>query len=58
MLEGVEKFLLVMHFSQPQESGFNIEACWRCDENRLSHIETEAENRCKHKTKPPSQADM
>jgi hypothetical protein len=35
--------------SQGQEGAFNIEACWACDNIRLSHIETEAEKRCKQR---------
>jgi hypothetical protein len=58
MFEGVEKFLLVMYFSQPQEGGYNMKLCWSCDENWLSHTETGAENHCKHKTELPSQAEV
>jgi hypothetical protein len=36
--------------SQGHPEGFNIEACWRCEEKRLSHIETGAEKQCKNAT--------
>jgi hypothetical protein len=29
--------------SQGQEGAFNMDACWACDENRLSHTETGVE---------------
>ena len=35
--------------SQGQECVFNIEPCTACEQIRLSHIETGAEKRCKHK---------
>ena len=35
--------------SQPQEGVFNMVLCWACDKIRISHIETGAEKRCKHK---------
>ena len=44
--------------SQGQEDAFNIEVCWACDRNRLSHIETGAEKRCKHKKQPHTIAGL
>jgi hypothetical protein len=42
--------------SQPHRERFNMEPCRSCEKNRLSHIETGAENCCKHKKQPPSVA--
>ena len=44
--------------SQGQECVFNIEPCTPCEQIRLSHIETDAENYCKIKIEPDSQADL
>jgi hypothetical protein len=44
--------------SQGQESAFNIEACWRCEEKWLSHIETKAEKQSNNPTEPVSLTDL
>jgi hypothetical protein len=33
-----------------------MEPCWACGEKRVSHTETDAENRCKHKKQLVPQA--
>jgi hypothetical protein len=53
-----EKKVVDMLLSQPQPGGFNMEPCRACEEKRLSHIETTAEKRCKHKNQPPTLADF
>jgi hypothetical protein len=49
MLILVDKNIGLYMDSQGQERAFNMEACWRCDKNWLSHIETGAEKHCKHR---------
>jgi hypothetical protein len=36
--------------SQGQPEGFNIEACWPCEQIRISHIETEGEKQANSPT--------